>query len=186
MANTYRNIFSRGLSGAFCSPSVAHKTFSGKTIIANEPMFDDSREFIESLNVPQAAVLEATTYANFAKTQDVYLEKELETGLTAYYLAVADWFGMPKVLKIDVDDWMGESGQTIRVKARDNVKVARVLLVIRDAGGNILESGEAVQSAPGSPWWTYTTQTRVPMTPFPTVQAIAQDLPGNSHSFTVS
>jgi hypothetical protein len=185
MAGTHRNIFSWGTTGAFPNLFVAHKTHSGKTLLTTEPMFDARQGYIESLKAHQAATLEATTYANFASTQDVYLQKELETGLTAHYLAVYDWFSAPRILEINVDRWTGQSGQTILVKARDNVTVARVAVVILDAEGTVLETGEAAQSKPGSPWWIYTTQATTLMDPFPTVQAVAQDLPGNSTSFTI-
>jgi hypothetical protein len=69
------------------------------------------------------------------------------------------------------------------VKARDNVRVARVSVEIRDAEGKVLETGEAVTSKPGSAWWKYTTKTCVPMKPFPRVEAIARDLAGNQDSF---
>jgi hypothetical protein len=185
MAGMYRNMFSRGLTGAFPHLYVAHKTHSGKTLLTTEPMFDDRRDSIESLKAHQAAMMEATTYANFASTQDVYLQKELETGLTAHYLAVSDWFGAPKILEINMDRWTGQPGQAIRVKARDNVLVARVAVIIRDAEGAVRETGEAAPSEAGSPWWVYTTQATLSLDPFPTVQAIAQDLPGNSTSFTI-
>ena len=185
MANLDRKIFARGLNGAFGDPFVAHQTFSGKTILTSEPVFDHNREYIESLSPQQAAVLEATTYANFAKTQEIYLQKELETGMSAYYLAIADWFDIPRILQMDLDRWTGKAGQVIRVKARDSVGVVRVAVVIRDAEGAMLEMGEAVQAEARSAWWSYTTQSQVSLTPFPSVQAIAQDLPGNSASFTV-
>ena len=125
-------------------------------------------------------------YAHFAKTQDVYLNLECETGVSAYTHAIADWFGRPKVLQLDLDGWTGDIGQTIRVKARDNILVAAVTVVIRDAQKNFLEMGEAVRSEAGSPWWNYTTQTCVNMSPFPTVAAIIQDLPGNRDAFVIS
>lgn len=185
MAGMYRNIFSRGLTGAFPHLFVAHRTHSGKTLLTTEPMFDDRRDYIESLKAHQTATLEATTYAHFASTQEVYLQQELETGLTAHYLAVSDWFGAPKILEINIDRWTGQPGQTIRVKARDNVMVARVAVIIRNAEGAVLETGEAAQSKAGSPWWVYTTQSTLSLDPFPTVQAVAQDLPGNNTSFTI-
>ena len=186
MAKLYKNILVLGLKGALSDPFVNRKTRPGKTIIANKPMFDDNREYTETQKTHEAAIREATTYANFAKTQKVYINKAKGTGTTAYYIAIADWFSGPKVREINVDRWTGEIGQTIRVKARDNVMVARVSVVIRDAEDNVLEMGEAVQSEAGSAWWNYTTKSRVPMTPFPSVEAIAQDLPGNSDSFIIS
>jgi hypothetical protein len=184
MAKLYNTIFARGLAGIV--DEIKAQTSSGQTILANKALFDDNREYIELLAPTQTAVLEATTYAHFAKTQDTYLKKELETGLTAYNIAIADWFVAPKVLEINVDRWTGKIGQLIRVKARDNVRVARVSLVIRDAEGQLLEMGEAAQSEPVSAWWNYTTKSLVRLEPFPSVKAIARDLPGNSASFTIS
>jgi hypothetical protein len=128
---------------------------------------------------------ESTTYANFAQTQDVYITKAKRLGVTPYYLALADWFKPPKVLEINVDSWTGKIGQTIRVKARDNVRVARVSVVIRDADENVLEMGETTQSEPGSAWWNYTTKSVVKMTPFPSVEATSYDLPGNRDAFAI-
>ena len=186
MAKVRNNIFVRGLSGAIGDQFVIRTTRSGKTIIANKPRFDDQREFTEKQKTHQDAFREATTYARFAKTQPLYIEMAKGSGSTAYNIAISDWFGAPQVLEINVDNWTGEIGQTIRVKARDNVKVAGVAVVIRDANEKILEMGAAVQSEEGSVWWTYTTQALVTMTPFPTVEAIAQDLPGNTNSFIIS
>jgi hypothetical protein len=184
MAKHYTTIFARGLAGIVDDPFEVH-THSGKVITTSRVLFDDDREYIEALEPDQTAVLEATTYANFARTQDVYIIKELVTGATAYNIAVADWFVAPRVLEINVDRWTGEIGQIIRVKARDNVRVVRVSVVIRDAEGRLLEMGEAIQSA-GSAWWNYTTKAPITMTPFPSVKAIAQDLPGNRASYTIS
>jgi len=186
MAKVHNNIFVRGLSGAIGDQFVIRKTRSGKTIIANKPRFDDNREFTPKQKTHQDAFREATTYAKFAKKQPLYVEMAKGTGATAYNIAISDWFGAPKVLEINVDHWTGKVGETIRVKARDNVMVARVTVVIRDAQQNVLETGEAVQSEAGSPWWQYTTQSLVTMTPFPTVEAIAQDLPGNTNSYCIS
>ena len=182
MANTYKKITIHQVTGILDDPSVS-KTRSGETIIISKTMFDDKRESSET---QQDALREAATYANFASAQEVYINKARRTETTAYNIAIADWFVAPKVLEIDVDNWTGEIGQTVRVKARDNVMVARVSVVICDAGENVLESGEDVQAAPGSAWWNYTTQSVVKMNPFPLVEAIAQDLPGNIDSFVIS
>ena len=131
MAKVHNNIFVRGLTGSVGDQFVIRKTRSGKTIIANKPRFDDNRKFTEKQKTHQDAFREATTYARFAQEQPVYIEMAKGTGSTAYNLAISDWFGAPKVLEINVDDWTGEIGQTIRVKARDKVMVARVTVVIR-------------------------------------------------------
>jgi len=186
MAELYSTIWNPGSRGAFGNQFMKPGTRSGKNIIAGKLMFDDNRGYTGTKKTHPAAVREAATFANFARTHEVYINKARGTATTAYYLALADWFGSPRVLEINVDNWTGEIGQTIRVKARDNVAVARVSVVIRDAEENVLEMGEAVRSEAGSPWWNYTIKSLVPMSPFPSVEATAQDLPGNSDSFIIS
>jgi hypothetical protein len=185
MANLYDNISIFVLPSTSADGVLNPKTSLGKTILASKPMFDDAQKYSET-KTHQAAIREATTYANFFHTQKVYINKARGTGVTGYYTAFADWFCAPKVLEIDVDDWTGKIGQTIRVKARDNVRVARVSVVIRDMEENVLEMGEAVQAEAGSAWWNYTTKSVVKMTPFPIVEVIAQDLASNSDSFAIS
>jgi hypothetical protein len=185
MAKLYNNISVFPLASASADQFVNPKTSLGKTILASKPRFDDARKYSET-KTHQAAIREATTYAIFAQTQKTYSNKAKGKGVTAYYIALADWFCAPKVLEINVDDWTGKIGQTIRVKAKDNVRVARVSVVIRDTEENVLEMGEAVQSEAGSAWWNYTTKSLVKMTPFPIVEAIAHDLAGNSDSFAIS
>jgi hypothetical protein len=185
MANLYNNISIIRLTNASDDQFVDSKTCLGKAILASKPLFDDTRNDMET-KTQQIAVREGTTYANFAQTQKAYIKQAKGKGITAYYAALADWFVAPKVLEIDVDNWTGKIGQTIRVKARDNVMVARVSVVIRDEEENVLEMGEAVQSERGSTWWNYTTKSLVTMTPFPIVEVTAQDLAGNSDSFAIS
>ena len=191
MANIYKNIYMRGLNGVDGDQAVYCTTHSGKTIFVRGDRCDGNWKYM-SMSIPKrhaawwAAIRAAAIYADFAKTQDVYLDLECETGVSAYTLAIADWFGRPRVLQIDIDGWTGQIGQTIRVKARDNFMVAAVTVVIRDPQRNFLEMGEAVQSEAGSPWWNYRTQTLVNMSPLPAVAAIIQDLPGNRDAFVIS
>jgi hypothetical protein len=185
MADIYRNQFARGFRGTFSKELVVHQTGSGKTIVTSKPLFDENLIHTEKLTMHQAAIRDAAIYASFAEHEEVYIRMARATGSTAYALAVADWYAAPRVLEIDLDHWTGNAGETIRVKARDSVMVASVMLIIRDQQGQVLEMGEATLSQAGSPWWNYTTQTPVPLQPFPSVQAIAFDLPGNRDSFII-
>ena len=114
MANIDRNIFIHGLTEILADRSASIKTRSGKTILASNPMFDDSRECAETQETHQDALREATTHANFAQRQEAYLNKARGNAATAYSIALIDWFGAPKVLEINVDEWTGEVGETIR------------------------------------------------------------------------
>lgn len=185
MANLYNHISIFVLPNERSDEVLNPKTPLGKTVLASKPMFDDARNVSET-KTHEATLREASTFANFAQTQKTYRRQARGKGVTAYYIALADWFCAPKVLEIDVDDWTGQVGQTIRVKARDNVKVARVSVMIRDMEENVLEMGEAEQSEAGSAWWNYTAKSLVKMTPFPIVEVTVQDLAGNSDSFAIS
>jgi len=186
MTTPYSNNFIRGSRSLAGDQLITCITRSGKIIMTDKPMFNDRRAVTDPQKSHQDALREAVAYARFAESEEVYINKARETGTTAYNLAIVDWLGAPKVLEINMDDWTGKIGQTIRVKARDNVMVARVEVMIRDANGNILEAGEAVQAEERSPWWNYTSQALSMMTPFPIVEATAQDLPGNKDSFSIS
>ena len=180
MAKVHNNIFLRGLTGSLGDQFVIRQTRSGKTIIANKPVFPMDREYTETQKAQQKAFQQATTYAKFAKTQPVYVKKAKGTSVTPYNLAIADWFSGPEVLEIDAKDWNGQTGQTIRVKAQDNFQVANVHILIEDADGNTFEQGEAVQSDTDGLWWVYTSQAQVPLSPAPRVVVTAYDLPHNS------
>ena len=185
MANIYRNIFIHGLPDILDDRFMYHKTRSGNTILDSKLMSDKGLESSKR-KTPQDALREASTYASFANVREAYVNRARRSEATAYSIAFTDWFSAPRVLEIDVDAWTGEAGQTIRVKARDHVRVTGVYVVIRDAEGNVLEMGEAIQSAAGSAWWEYTTRSRLNMTPFPIVEAIACNPPGHQDSFAIS
>jgi hypothetical protein len=184
MAKVHNNIFVRGLTGTVGDQFVIRRTRSGKTIIANIPTFDEDREFTETQKTHHKAFREATTYARTAKVNAVYVNKAKGTGLTAYNLAVADWFGKPEVLEIDLSEWTGEAGQTIYVKAQDDTLVARVSLEIDNGNGTTYEDGIAMQSGDNGLWWQYTTKSAVSMASAPRIVATARDLPGNTAELT--
>jgi hypothetical protein len=178
MAKVYNNIFVRGLTGAVGDQFVIRRTRSGKTIIANKPTFGENREFTQPQLTQQKAFQKATTYAKSAREHEVYITRAKSKGVSAYNMAVADWFGKPEVLEIDTSEWTGQTGQTIHVKAQDNIQVARVQVRIDNGNGTTFEEGQAVRGF--DLWWRYTTRSDVSLASAPRIVAIAQDLPGNS------
>lgn len=179
MANASGNIFVRALRGSVGDQFVIKVVRSGDTVVSNMPTFRSDRSFSEAQIDVQERFREATHYAKDVKTQAVYVEKAAHSDLTAYNIAVADWFHAPKVSEIDVADWRGEAGKTLRVKAIDDVQVVDVRVMICDTNGVVLEEGMASKDV--GDWWTYTT---LQATPEATrVVATARDLPGHATSF---
>ena len=186
MSKVKDNIITEGLSGRLGKSRLIFRTGkNGKTIVALSSAVGEDRVFNEAQQAQQEAFAQATQYAVVAKDNPVYVSLARETDASAYNLAIADWFGKPKVLELNTDGWTGGIGHTIRIKAKDDTKVTRVQVVIHQ-DGNVLEQGEAVPSETDGLMWTYVTTTNLMGTPNLQLDANAFDLPGNVGASSVS
>ncbi|MFD1628624.1 hypothetical protein [Pseudopedobacter beijingensis] len=152
---------------------------AGKTIIAKRGIRT------APLSVDQEAVTErfreAAIYAK--KVSDDPLKKALyeavaKPGQTAFNLALADFWKAPVVKKITLDDYNGQIGGTILVRAIDNFKVETVTVQILDGNSSILETGQAILQDNGLDW-LYTATVENSSLQASTVRVTASDLPGN-------
>ena len=181
MAKVLNNIIMQGLSGSLGNQLVIRQGKGGQTIVAT--MSTTGRNFSATQLAQQEAFRHAIAYAKSAKEETIYLTKAQGTTMSAFNVAVADWFNQPEVLEINIDGWTGDPGQTIRVKAQDDTSVTKVHVQIVDVDGNIFEEGDAVQA--DGLWWDYTTTSTVDRPVAANVlKATAYDLPGNNHMLT--
>ena len=88
----------------------------------------------------------------------------------------------PSVESIDLSGYTGQAGQSIAVRATDLVEVARIDVTIREAGGNVVESGAATPGIGGSMDWVYLSKTQVPIPAGLTVEAVAANWTGRTGS----
>lgn len=181
MAKVSNNIFVRGLSGSLGDQFIIRKGRGGTTVITNKPTFASDRTFNEAQLAHQDAFRMAIAYAKSARTQEVYATKVEGTDQTAFNAAVADYFGSPEVLEIDVQGWDGSIGHVILIKAQDDTHVATVQVAITNGNGTTFEQGQAMRG--DGLWWKYTTTTQVSGDPIHVI-ATAKDLPGNDHQLT--
>jgi len=175
VAQVRNNIFVRGLSGSVGDQFVVKLDKNGRTIVSNMPTFEANRKFSEQQLDQQEKFRDAIEYAKTAKTQQIYIDKAEGTGRTPANVAMADFFHAPEVLELDINNWHGEVGQVIRIKATDDVKVTQLNVLITDGAGTVLEQGAAVQDE--NRWWSYTTTAVAADNP--RVIVTARDLPGN-------
>jgi len=176
MAKVRNNIFVRGLNGDLGNQFyVSTNKETGRTTVSARDNFENTREPSEAQKAHQLAFRDAIFYAQSMKDEEIYRIKADVTGKRPFNLAVADWFHAPEILSVDASAWNGAAGRLVRVRAKDDVRVERVILRFSDATGELLEEGAATEL--GSLWWDYTTTT--PMTGVVTVTVTAVDLPGN-------
>lgn len=183
MAVVKRNIIVEGLSGSLGGQLVFQRGRGGRTIVRAMPT-PSERAPTEQQLTNQARFREAIAYARQAKDHPIYVEKARGTSKSAYNVAVADWFAPPDVVNIDLSQWHGGIGETLRMQVQDNVYVERVNVLITDENGDLVETGSASAEANGL-WWQYITTVDHPGGNG-TVVVSATDLPGNEGSLEVS
>ena len=92
---------------------------------------------------------------------------------------IADFLTAPLVDQIDLNDYSGRAGDTIRIRASDDFEVAGVTVSISGSEGQPIEHGAAVLSSMKWGRWLYTTTTSVAAGTQVRVEATATDKPGN-------
>jgi len=103
-------------------------------------------------------------------------------GIPVFALTIADFFNEPTVDEIDLSTYTGHAGETIRIRAHDDVQVTGVAVAIRAPGGQALEQGVATAGADGT--WTYQTSTTVAEGQNVSIEVTATDRPGHKASKT--
>jgi hypothetical protein len=175
MAKIRKNIFMEGLSGSFGEQLVIKHDKAGRTILSVKPTVNEKHEYSEQQKAHREAFQQATAYAQEAQNEEIYQEKAAGTPQSAYNVAVADWFHEPEVREVDLSDWHGQPGATIRVRAVDDVQVTQVTVLITTEDGVLLEQGAAVRA--DKLWWTYVTTATASGNP--RVVVTARDLAGH-------
>ncbi len=151
MAKVKRNVILQGLRGSI-GGLVFREMPGGETWVSGTPNFD-KRKFSQGQKSHQTRFREASAYArDAAKREPIYAELAAGTVKSAYNFALSDWFHPPVIHEV-----VREAG-VVRVRASDNIKVARVQVSVLGEDGKVVERKEAVKvevpstrSAPG--WW---------------------------------
>ena len=144
MAKVENNILIRGIRGKIGN-AVFRVMPGGATYVSGVPNFD-RRKFSKGQKDHQSRFKLAVMYArDAAKSQPIYAELAAGTVMSAYNIALSDWFTPPVIHKIERVDGR------IRVQASDNVMVTKVQVTVLDGEGKAVEKKEAVQME--KDWW---------------------------------
>lgn len=114
---------------------------NGTAVVSRAPKKNKKTRFSEKQLSHQERFQAASCYASRASKDNlIYAERAATMPMiTAYNLALADWFHAPVIHRIERVDGR------ILVKASDNVLVTKVQVTVFDEKGTVLERGEAVQ-----------------------------------------
>jgi hypothetical protein len=164
----------------------------GSVVVAKQALPDPNREFTEAQLEQMQKFKEASArYRRLLENSDAraaYEKLVKERGSTGRLraLVMGDILKAPKVDTVDLSNFHGEAGGTIRVIAEDSVGVSRLTLTITD-----MTSSETVESAEmpmngeviGMVEWVYTCTATVTAGHEAQVTIKAYDLAGNLVEF---
>ena len=180
MAKSRRNVVTHGLSGLI-GDLLVFRQMAGKTIVANRPKASGKAPTVGMLKVRKLFRKAAIYAANIIKDliRKAEYEQAAKNGQSAFNVAFADYLKGPEIEEgLSFANYTGQTGQKLVASIIDNFRVASVNFSIRDAGGDLIESGEAEQSEDGLDW-VYTTTADNPSYAGGMVTIKAYDQPGN-------
>lgn len=174
------NIILKDASGSLGKMLTITRKRSGTILLGKhrgESTTPPSEKQLEVQNRFKNAIVYGKAVMNDPELKAQY-EKAAKKDQSAYNVAVRDAFKAPEIQWINTELYTGEIGCKITVRAIDDFKVAGVKVKITDAGGVVIEQGDAVQQSNGLDW-VYTASVENGLAHGSRIEARAVDLPGN-------
>lgn len=157
MAEAKKNDVTLGMSGKFGEMFVFRQK-AGKTIASRAPgpRTDQPTAGQQAVRSKfQLAVLYGKTVVADELMKKAYKDRA-EPGQTAYNVAIADYFQAPDIVEVDLSQYTGQPGQSIRIRVKDDFEVTSVAVTIHNQDGTLQEEGDAAPT-PNTLDWIYTT-----------------------------
>jgi hypothetical protein len=184
MAKSKNNIVTHGLSGKL-GELLVFRQVRGETIVSQMPA--TSTKVSAKQETARKNFQQATLYGSNAikdpVTSELYSAVAKKKGLSAYNVAVADFFHAPDIETVDVSQYAGVAGDEIRIIASDDFAVKSVRVNISNHDGSWSEEGEATQSVGNL--WIYVATQNIDTLEGSKIVISASDLPGNVTSETL-
>ncbi|TGE28178.1 hypothetical protein [Hymenobacter metallicola] len=180
MARVNNNIITQGLSGTLGGTLVFRQS-GNRTIVSTAPRETDREPSPKQL-AHQQRFQEAALYAKAQlATPEGKAEYEAardENNNSAYAIAVADFMQAPDIRELDLSNYAGKVGDTMRARVTDNFKVVGVTVRIENGDGSLVEEGPAVQQ-PNAVDWVFTAKKANTSLEGDKITFRATDKPGN-------
>lgn len=177
---TVNNPLLQGFSGKL-GDQVVFRQQGGKTILCKPPTRNEKKEWSPEELQRQKKFRDSCAYAREAIRDPVLrsiYEGVVRKGTSAYNMAMADAQVSPTLAALNARRYRGIPGNTIDVRAEDNICVANVIFTIYAPDGSVVESGEAIPYQHS--WrWRYTVIKVNSLLKGSIIRVVAEDLPGN-------
>jgi hypothetical protein len=168
---------------------LVYKTYNHREIVARMP---DRTGIVQTASqiAQQDKFRLATLYGKSVladeTTKQLYDDAAARKGLVAgFAVAVADFLNPPVIREVDLSEYTGKVGDTIDIRATDDVEVKGVGLTILDQGGAKVEEGAAAWNA-ATATWRYTTTAALAQGQSATIEVTATDIPGHKGTRTAT
>lgn len=184
MAHSNNNLITSGLRGTI-GKELVFRNWAGKTIVAKAPCKRPGRptkaQAIIRDRFYMAARYGKAILSNADPAMADAYRAVLKPRQNLYTRALRDFLSAPVVQQINTDEYTGQQGSLIRIRAVDDFRVTEVRVEIYSATGYQVETGMAVQQLNGLDW-VYNVQTVNLQPTGCRIIAIARDVPGNEGS----
>ena len=134
------------------------RKYKGRTIVSKKPVL--TKEPTQEQLAHREHFKEAVAFGRSAMADPVlsafYAPIAQQRGISIYALAVGDFLKAPSIKPLDLDNYKGQVGNTIAIRAVDDIGLADLEVKIMAQDGSIIEQGKAVEIGAGSGKWTYT------------------------------
>ena len=176
----------RGLSGGI--EDWIYQYRNGKTYIG--PRHPSTKEPTQAMLNQRALFREASVYGKMAIGDpalcEFYGPIAEERGMTIYTMAVTDFLNKPEVKPLDLDHYQGQVGDTILIRATDDLGLTDVDVKLTASDGTPIEQGKAIEKGINSGVWIYTATRSVAQGSDIFIEVVAVDHAGSEAKITES
>jgi hypothetical protein len=171
---------SKAYSGLLGEQVVVKRGGKGKNVmVLAKPRI--KREPTEKQLAQRERLSLAAEYARIALQDPALKEmyaKRVKKGVSLFRTAANDYMQLPFVRDVNVSEYLGNPGDTIRVAAGDKFGLTEVRAKLIAPDGTLVESGLCVRDLPTG-IYVYTATAQVPDTSGLIVSVTVRDIPGN-------
>ena len=177
MATSDSNMLTFGYSGKIGNMILRH--FGGRSVLSKAPDFENVK-WSKAQKANRKRFSQAMQWARKAMNDPElreFYKKKAKRNQTAWNAAVSDFMIRPEISEIDTNEYRGQAGDTIRIRAFDKFRVTAVIVTILTSQGYEVESGMAVQMWDGQ--WMYEAKEVNPGWKEGRIAVVAYDNPGH-------